>query len=147
MPRPVGYGRPDTPVFPPTWSETLAAVETRSYESTVIIGPAAQSAGWDATSRQTVSAAATPAYDGVASIRPPTRDDLAPAQRNVAEDLVRVYDLEVCLPQPTAGIEEGMVCTITASPDGTLIGRSGQVAFVERGDRRFTRLLGITLNS
>lgn len=147
MPRPVGYGRPGTRVVPEGWAENFAAIETTTYESTIIIAPAAAAPTWDPVLRQTTTTAPDAAYDGPASLRPPTRDDLAPAQQNVAEDLVRVTDLEVCLPMFTGGIEPGMVVTIVDSPDATLTGRTATVAYVEHGDRRFTRLLGATLNT
>lgn len=147
MPRPVGYGRPGTPVFPPAWARTLAAVESTTYESLIVISPVAATATWDPANRQTVTTAAAAAYDGPASLRPPTRDGLDPAQQNVAEKLVRVNELEVCLPMPTSGIEAGMVLTIVDSPDAELIGRTASVSYVEHGDRRFTRLLGATLTT
>lgn len=147
MPRPVGYGRPDTPVFPPNWAETLAAVETNTYESMIIIAPAAATSTWDPELRQTVTTAADAVYDGPASLRPPTRDGLDPAQQNVAENLVRVNELEVCLPMLTEGIKDQMVLTIVYSPDPELADHTATVSYVEHGDRRFTRLLGATLNA
>lgn len=147
MPRPVGYGRPATPVFPPAWSATHAAVEDTTYESTILITTADATTSWDPELRQTVTAPADTAYDGAASIRPGMRDDLDPGRPNVAEDLVRSQDFAISLPAPVAGIEEGMVVTINASPDATLEGRTLTVTAVERGDRRFSRLLGAVLNS
>ena len=147
MPRPVGYGRPGTPVFPPAWAETLAKVETTTYESMIIIAPTAASPTWDPVLRQTVTTAPDAAYDGPASLRPPTRDGLDPAAQNIAEQIVRVNELEVCLPMFTGGIEDGMTVTVVISPDETLTGRTATVTYVERGDRRLTRVLGATLNS
>jgi hypothetical protein len=146
MARPVGYGRPGTHVFPLAWSETNAAVETTTYESMIIIAPAATGPQWDPALHQTRTTAPAAAYDGPASLRPPTRDGLDLAQQNVAEDLVRNFELEVCLPMPTDGIAEHMTITIVSSPDDTLAGRTATVTYVEHGDRRFTRLLGATLN-
>lgn len=145
MPRPVGYGRPDTKVFPTGWAEAAAGVMDRTHESAVKIGTPGTTPAWDETSRRTLATAAAAAYDGPASIRPASDSDGA-SEPVVGAEQVTVTRYQVGLPQPTGGIEVGHVVTVDTSPDAALVERTLTVVAVEYGDRRFTRLLYATLN-
>lgn len=145
MPRPVGYGRPGTSVFPAGWSTTAAGVLNRTHESTVTIGPRSATRTWRDADQQTVTSAAAAAYDGIASVRPASESD-GSAQPVVGEEQVAVARYQVGLPQPTAGIQVGHVVHVVSSPDAALVGRDLTVVEVEYGDRRFTRHLYATLN-
>lgn len=145
MPRPVGYGRPGTRVFPAGWAEAAAGVLSRTHESVVKIGTPGSAPTWDEASRRTVAANADPSYNGPASIRPAGDNDSA-SEPVVGEEQVTVARYQVGIPQPTTGIEVGHVVSVTASPDAALVGRDLTVVAVEYGDRRFTRLLYATLN-
>lgn len=145
MPRPVGHGRPGTPVFPDCWAETVADVVDRTHDSIVVIGPAGGTRAWSDTDRQSVTAAAAPAYDGPATLRPASESDGA-TDRVAAEEPVTVAVYEVALPHPTTGIKAGHVVRVTSSPDAALVGRTLTVEHVEGGDRHGTRLVRATLN-
>lgn len=145
MPRPVGHGRPGTPVFPPDWAETVASVVDRTHESTVTIGSPTATRIWSETDRRTVTTAPEPAYDGPATLRPASENDGATVQ-TAAEEPVAVALYEVALPHPTTGIKAGHVVHISSSPDATLVGRTLTVEHVEGGDRHATRLIRATLN-
>lgn len=145
MPRPVGYGRPGTPVFPAGWADAAAGVMNRTHESAVKIGAPGSTPTWDEASRRTLVATAAPAYDGPASIRPASDNDGA-SEPVVGEEQVTVSRYQVGLPQPTGGIVVGHVVSVASSPDMALVGRTLTVVAVEYGDRRFTRLLYATRN-
>ena len=145
MPRPVGYGRPGTKVFPDGWADAAAGVLNRTHESTVTIGPRGATRAWSDADGQTNTAPAAPAYDGVASVRPASESD-GSTQPVVGEEQVAVARYQVGLHQPTGGIQVGHVVHVVTSPDAALVGRDLTVVEVEYGDRRFTRHLYATLN-
>lgn len=143
MPRPTqAMGRPGTPVIPADWARSHSRVIDRAteYASSVRIGPAGGAQEWDEGLGRTVTAPASSVYAGRASLMPVS--DSARAL-TVVEDPVkqRVYD--VTLPYDAGtGIEDDMVITVDATdPDPTLAGRTLRVHAVERGSRRFSRIL------
>lgn len=146
MPRPVGYGRPGTRVFPAGWDTVAGRVLDDTFDSTVQIGPAGGTRTWSDADRQTVTAPAAAVYSGAASVRPASDND-SDAERVVGEDAVTVARYQVTLPRPTSGIAAGHLVTVAASPDVGLVNRTLTVVGVEYGDRRFTRIVYATLNS
>lgn len=145
MPRPVGHGRPGTRVFPADWAQTVASVLDGTHDSTVTIGPAGATRAWSESARQSVTAAAAPAYDGPATLRPASESDGA-SDRVAAEEPVAVVLYEVALPHPTTGIIAGHVVRVATSPDPVLADKTLTVVHVEGGDRHATRLVRASLN-
>lgn len=145
MSRPVGYGRPGTPVFPDCWDQHAGKVLATTHDSTVTIGRPGGTPVWSDVRGQTETPAAVAAYDGPASLRPASESD-GDTERVVGEDPVTVVRYQVALPRPAAGVEVGHVVHVDASPDNELVGRDLTVIKVEYGDRRFTRLVYATLN-
>lgn len=143
MPRPrQAMGRPGTPVIPADWAESHSRIVARAVAtaSKVKIGPPGGASHWDEGLGRTVTDPATAVYDGTAELM--AVSDTARAL-TVVEDPVkqRVYD--VTLPYVVgAGITPEMVITVAAGdPDPTLAGRTLRVHAVERGSRRFSRVL------
>lgn len=138
MARPVGYGRPDTKVFPDGWQAAGAAVVADTYDCTISIGPAGTAPAWDDAAGATLSGAAATVYVGPASITPSSEDGQESA---VAEDVVPTRSYEVKIQHTEADVQVGHVITVTAAPDGALVGERLKVVAVEMGSRRFSRLL------
>ncbi|MEV5001945.1 DUF6093 family protein [Nocardioides sp. LML1-1-1.1] len=145
MPRPVGRGRPGTPVFPPSWAGTVAAVLDGTHDSTVTIAPSGGAPAWSEVDGRMVTPTADPVYDGPATIRPGSETDGA-TERDAGEEQVSVAVYEVALPHATVGIVAGHVVTVTTSPDARLTTRTLTVLHVEGGDRHATRLIRAALN-
>jgi hypothetical protein len=143
MPRPrQAQGRPGTPVVPAGWAEAHSQVMDRatSTASTVAIGPPGGTSEWAEGLGCTVTQPAAAVYAGPAELM--AVSDTARAL-TVVEDPVkqRVYD--VTLPyDTTALIEAEMVITVSVDdPDPMLAGRTLRVHAIERGSRRFSRVL------
>ncbi|UUW88464.1 DUF6093 family protein [Pimelobacter simplex] len=146
MPRPVGYGRPGTPVFPDGWATAAAGVLDDTHESAVTIAAPGATHGWSESDGQTVTTPASPSYDGPATIRPASEAE-GSSEPVAGEEQVTVTRYQVGLPQPTGGITVGQVVHVVSSPDAAVVGRDLTVVDIEHGDRRFTRYLYATLNS
>jgi hypothetical protein len=143
MPRPrQAQGRPGTPVIPAGWGESHAQVIDRalSTASTVTIGPAGGTAAWDEGLGRTVTQPAAAVYAGPAELM--AVSDTARAL-TVVEDPVKTRVYDVTLPYAaSAGIETEMVITVDpGDPDPILAGRTLRVHAIERGSRRFSRVL------
>lgn len=139
--RPVGYGRPNTPVIPEDWQATHAAVIDDTLDCLVTIGPAGTRRVWNEGAGQTDSQPAPLVYDGVASVTPLDSDTLQPT---VAADVVPVRRYEVKLTHP-AQVQVGHVVNVVASPDVDLVSKRLTVTGIERASRRFSRVLHAVL--
>lgn len=143
MPRPrQAQGRPGTAVIPAGWATSHAQVINRAVAtaSTVMIGPAGGASAWNEGLGRTVTAAAAPVYAGPAAVMVVTDTTRA---LTVVEDPIKQRVYEITLPHDaTALIEvEHVVFVQAGDPDPMLAGRDLQVAQIERGSRRFSRVL------
>lgn len=141
MPRPVGYGRPNTSVFPARWAADAAAVLDDTYESVVKVGLPGEPV-WSEEQGRSVVTVPDPVYDGPATITPISDSDDAPM---VGGDQVPTVRYEVKVPAPTVGLTPDHWISVTSSADPGLVGRILHVDSVEHGDRRFSRILYATL--
>jgi hypothetical protein len=151
MPRPrQAMGRPGTAVIPESWGETHAAVIDRTHASTVRIGPAGGTPTRNPGTRQMETTPAQPVYVGRASIMLASAiGGLPGAPAVVVEDEVSAISYEVTLPYAaSAAVAVGHDVTVDDSdPDPALAGQMLRVVSIERGSRRFSRVLLATLNS
>lgn len=143
MPRPrQAQGRPGTPVVPAGWGQSHSAVVGRAVDSasTVQIGAPGGTSAWNEGLGRTVTQPKDPVYVGAAELM--VVSDTARAL-TVVEDPVksRVYD--VTLPyDASALVAAEMVVTVdVGDPDPMLAGRTLRVHAIERGSRRFSRVL------
>jgi hypothetical protein len=143
MPRPrQAQGRPGTPVVPARWAESHSQVVDRATAATsaVQIGPPGGTSEWNEGLGRTITQPTSPIYVGAASLMLVT--DTARAL-TVVEDPVksRVYD--VTLPYAASAlVSVDQVITVDpADPDPMLAGRTLTVHAIERGSRRFSRVL------
>lgn len=137
-------GRPGTAVFPAGWSESHAAVVDRTHPSAVKIGPAGGAPVRNPGTRQMETAAAPPVYVGRATLMQASVDQVA----TVVEDDVATAVYEVKLPYAAStAAQVGHQVTVTSDPDPALAGQVLTVAAIERGSRRFSRVLLATLNT
>lgn len=139
-------GRPGTVVIPAGWGESHSKVIDRAVgtASTVRIGEAGGTSVWDEGLGRMVTQPKDPVYVGNAELMPVS--DSARAQLVVEDPTsVRVYD--VTLPYlASSAVEVDMVLTVDAGdPDPMLAGRTLRVGHIERGSRRFSRVLLATL--
>lgn len=142
MPRPTrSQGRPGTQVFPTRWAAEHGDVLASTYESVVRIGPlGAPVRGEDGRTR---TPAGVPVYAGAASITP-SADGAVAASVVDAPASTRIY--EVKLPTQAEGIDpDAHHLWVDESPDADLVGARLTIQSVERGDRRFSRVLQTTL--
>lgn len=139
MPRPVGYGRPGTKVFPDDWAANQGRVLEGTLDCVVRVGTPGTTATWNPTSRQTETTAAAATYEGAASVTPDMETTTEPV---VGDEQVSLRRYQVALKRAAAGITADMVVTITSCPgDSDLEGRRLKVVAVEYDPRRFTRVL------
>lgn len=134
-------GRPGTVVVPADWAVAPAAIVARALASTVQIGPLTGEPQWDPGLRRTVSGGLDPVYDGPASVM--AVSDSARAL-TVVEDPVaaRVYDITLALARTGADLVQAEhVVLVTACDDAALQGKRLHVHQVEKGTRRFSRVL------
>lgn len=137
-------------VFPHGWQTRHAAVVT----DTIVTGdgatsrvkirtPTSGATEWDPVDRVSKAVPGEPVYDGPATITALAAGD--PRVEAVAEQVpTRVY--EVALPWTTASIgTEHVIDVADDDPDPLLAGRRLTIDHVERGTRRFSRLLTATL--
>jgi hypothetical protein len=137
-------------VIPANWAAGHAAVIDKTHASTVRIGPAGSAPVRNPGTRQMETAAASPVYVGRATLMLASAVGGLPGQPTVVvEDEVSVVAYEVTLPHAAStAVQVGHVITVdNADPDPALAGRSLRVASVERGSRRFSRVLLATLTS
>lgn len=137
-----GSGRPTTAVIPADWPAHHAAVVDGTYESTVAIAAAGGTAIFNDTTGVTQVTGPAAVYTGAATISSAGGDRLVDVVGEV--DATRIY--EVKLPLPVAGVLPGMWVHVTTSPDPMLAGVSLSVNTVQRGGRRFSRVLLAILN-
>lgn len=139
-------GRPGTAVVPDGWAAAGGAVVDQSHPSSVSIGQAGGAAAYNPTTNQTEAAAVAPVYVGRATLMLlQTRGDQS---ETVVDDptAARKYDVTLTY-AASAGVQVGHVITVAADPDPMLVGRTLRVEAIERGSRRFSRvLLAILLN-
>lgn len=143
MPRPVqAQGRPGTPVIPAGWAQSHAQVVQRAIAtaSSVRIGPAGGASHWDEGLGRTVTASAPAVYSGIAELMVVTDTTRA---LTVVEDPIKQRVYEVTLPYDATGLleVEHVVFVQAGDPDPMLAGRDLRVAQIERGSRRFSRVL------
>lgn len=135
-------GRPGTAVIPARWAQSHAGVIDRATAtaSKVKIGPPGGTSAWNEGLGRTVTLPAGSIYDGPAELM--AVSDTARAL-TVVEDPVKTRVYDVTLPYAAgAGILAEMVITVdVGDPDPTLAGRTLRVHAVERGSRRFSRVL------
>jgi hypothetical protein len=138
-------GRPDSRVIPTGWSENHAPVVDRTLASTVQIGPAGTVPGWNEGRGQSESVGLPAVYDGPASLM--VVSDTARALLVVEDPYkCRVYDVTPPLARTGAAlVVVGHEITVTACDDADLEGKRLRVAAIERGTRRFSRVLLATL--
>lgn len=141
MTRPTqAQGRPGTVVVPPEWAASHAVVVDKTHASTVSIGTAGGPPAWNSTTKQTETAAAPPVYAGRASIMAVSNKDHL---EQVVDDptVSRIY--EVTLPYAASAlVAVGHVVTVASTdPDPALAGSALRVTAIERGSRRFSRVL------
>lgn len=143
MPRPRrAMGRPGTVVVPATWAADHAAVIDRTLPATVRIGLPGTPEWSDANHRDEQSLGA-PVYDGPAEIMLVT--DTAKAQVS-ADERVESRRYEVKLPAgAAAAITTEMVVEVDTDTDPQLVGKRLSIDAIERGSRRFSRVLIATL--
>ena len=134
-------------VVPADWASHAGAVvdqATTDANCTVTVGPAAGGAPvFNPTLGYSEVPAGTPVYTGPAVIMAVSATD---RRQTVAEDEVAslVYDVTL-LGDATGAITIDHVVKVTASDDPALTGRTLSVSEVERGSRRFSRVLLATL--
>lgn len=146
MPRPrQAQGRPGTVVIPDGWSEAHAHVIDRTLASTIKIGLASTEPVWNDGRGQSETVVVDPVFDGPASLM--VVSDTARALTVVEEPIKsRVYDITLSLAQAGADlVAVGHQVSVTACDDAGLEGKSLRVAAIERGTRRFSRVLLATL--
>jgi hypothetical protein len=147
MPRPrQSTGRPGTAVIPSGWAPAHSRVidNATTTASTVTIGTPGGASAWNEGLGRTVTAPANPVYQGGAQLM--AVSDTARIQLVVEDPTsARVYEVTLPYAAPKT-ITVDMVITVDAvDPDPTLAGRTLQVAHIERGSRRFSRVLLATL--
>lgn len=143
-------GRPGTVVIPADWGQRHAAVIDETHHSTVRIGPAGGVPTRNPGTRQMETAPAAPVYVGRATLMLASAVGGLPGQPAVVlEDEVSVVTYEVTLPYAaSSAVEVGHDITVDDNdPDPMLAGQVLRVAAIERGSRRFSRVLLATLNS
>jgi len=143
MPRPrQAQGRPDTPVVPAGWAGAHSKVIDRATAtaSAVQIGPPGGTSSWNDGLGRTITQPASPVYVGAAELM--LVSDTARAL-TVVEDPIksRVYD--VTLPYAASALVavDHVITVDPADPDPMLAGRTLTVLAIERGSRRFSRVL------
>ncbi|VXC44199.1 DUF6093 family protein [Nocardioides sp. AX2bis] len=144
MPRPRrSYGRTGTRVIPTTWAAEHADVLATTYASTVRIGPLGGTR-WNSETKASEAVPADTVYAGAASITPSADNG---AISDVVDDPTSARAYEVKLPADVAGIDpEAHHVWVDDCPDADLVGRRLSVQSVERGERRFSRVLQTTLD-
>lgn len=141
MPRPThAMGRPGTQVFPADWTDTHAAVVDTTLDCAVRIGVPGALPRWVEERKQTETQAQAPVYAGPASVTPVAED--SGGQPVVAQDVVPIRIYEVKLLHVAIGVQVDHVITIDVCPkDPMLVGRRLRVTGIEKGSRRFSRIL------
>lgn len=143
MPRPrQAHGRPGTRVIPKNWGASHARVVDQATQdaSLVTIGEQGSASHWDEGLGRTVTDPVNPVYAGPASLM--AVSDTARALV-VVEDPTKVRVYEVTLPYiATVAVAVEQVITVDAGDaDPMLAGRTLRVGHIERGSRRFSRVL------
>lgn len=139
-------GRPGTVVIPAGWGAAHAGVVEKALAtaSQVQIGAIGSAPAWNDDRGQTETTGPEPVYAGPAELMVVTDTTRA---LTVVEDPVKQRVYEVTLTHgATAEIAVGM--GVTVDPDDTdpaLAGKTLTVAAIERGTRRFSRVLLATL--
>lgn len=136
-------GRPGTPVFPPDWQKDHALVIDKVLDCKIQIGPAGTQPVFDPGSGTTKTRPVDPVYDGDAALAPVSSSD--GRRVDAADQVVLVRSYEITLPVDVAGLRKSHRVLIVESPDAMLTGQLLTVDSIERGDRRFSRVLYATL--
>lgn len=135
-------GRPGTPVIPTNWGQSHSAVISRVTDtaSLVRIGKPGGPSAWNEGLGRTVTQPADPVYVGAAELMVVTDTTRA---LTVVEDPVKQRVYEVTLPYAASALIEvdHVVFVQAGDPDPMLAGRDLRVAQIERGSRRFSRVL------
>lgn len=131
-------GRPNAVVIPPDWQATHAAVMERTFDCTVDIGPTGGVPTWNAEAGATLTQPAAAVYSGPATITPIVEDTEHTAD---AEDIVQLRRYQVKIRHNVESIAIGHVVRVRAAPDPMLGGRRLRVTGIEKGSRRFSRIL------
>jgi uncharacterized protein DUF6093 len=135
-------GRPGTAVVPVAWSSDHAAVVARTLPSTVRIGLLGPSE-WNPDTKQDERQLTVPVYVDAAEIMVVTDTaHLAVAAEEQVE--VRRYEVKL-LAAASSSITTDMVIVVQDDPDPQLVGRTLTIDAIERGTRRFSRVLQATL--
>lgn len=132
-------GRAGTTVIPADWDHAPAAVIDRTHPSTVAIGPTGGQRKWNEGRGQSETVGPEPVYAGRATIMLASADQAATV---VEQDTsVAVYEVKIAY-AGSADVAVGHTVTVGADdPDPALAGQTLFVASVERGSRRFSRVL------
>lgn len=133
-------------VFHPDWATHAAGVIDQAVTScTVTVGPQTDPNAapvYNPATGYSEVPAGTPVYTGPASIMVVSATD---RRQTVAEDEVASLLYEVTLTARAAGVSTDHVVHVTESEDPDLVGRTLAVSEIERGGRRFSRVLLATL--
>lgn len=143
-------GRSGTVVIPTNWGAAHGQVVDKTHPSLVRIGPAGGTPTRNPGTRQVETVAAQPVYVGAATLMLASAVGGLPGQPAVVvEDEVAEVAYEVKLPYAASAlVQVGHDITVDATdPDPMLAGQVLRVASIERGSRRFSRVLLATLNS
>ncbi|WP_109507353.1 DUF6093 family protein [Nocardioides speluncae] len=133
-------------VIPADWQHHHAPTIEATLASTVAIGPAAGTPAWNPATKQTETAAVPPVYDGPAAVQAVAAGLGGNTSKRVAEELVPHRSYEVTLPwDATTEVTTDHVVTVTADEDPDMVGRRFTINTIERGTRRFSRVLQATL--
>jgi hypothetical protein len=133
-------------VIPADWQthhSTVVDEATEDVACTVTIGPPDGGVpAYDATNGYTVSTG-TPVYTGPAGIMPVSSKERLLV---VAEEQIATLLYRVTLLADAEGVTVDHVVRVTSCDDPDLIGKTLTVGTIERGSRRFSRILLATLN-
>jgi hypothetical protein len=135
-------GRPGTQVIPTDWAASHAGVidKVTATASTVAIGQPGGTSAWNEGLGRTVTQPKDPVYAGPAELM--AVSDTARAL-TVVEDPIksRVYDVTLPYAATKLIVPEMVITVDTSDPDPMLAGRTLRVHAIERGSRRFSRVL------
>lgn len=130
-------GRPGTVVVPAGWDTAAADVVDHTHHTAVTIRPTGGHPEWNEERGQSETVGAEPTYEGPATLMLASPDQAAV----VVEQDTSIAVYEVKLRWASAAVQVGHLIHVTESADPMLTGQTLTVAAVERGDRRFSRVL------
>ena len=145
MPRPLTHGRPGSRVIPTDWAAQHAPVVDNMVESTGCMIRISRTTGRAFDGERTVVTQGV-VYDGPAAIMLMTDTSriVFPAE---AQTAVSTYEITLPVDVPP-GIDFGQTVVVTTAPGDLALDDGARlvVSRVERGTRRFSRVIQATLN-